>query len=69
MSNHNSLQDGNHVKVSNLKSEIIDSLLSFAPTQSKENLLNEILVDYLSLIDDERVAELEDIIVNQFEAI
>ncbi len=55
-------------KVSNLKSEIIDSLLSFAPTQSKENLLNEILVDYLSLIDDERVAELEDIIVNQFEA-
>ena len=56
-------------KVSNLKSEIIDSLLSFASTQSKENLLNEILVDYLSLIDDERVAELEDIIVNQFEAI
>ena len=56
-------------RVSNLKSEIIDSLLSFASTQSKENLLNEILVDYLSLIDDERVAELEDIIVNQFEAI
>ena len=55
-------------RVSNLKSEIIDSLLSFASTQSKENLLNEILVDYLSLIDDERVAELEDIIVNQFEA-
>ena len=56
-------------RVSNLKSEIIDSLLSFASTQSNENLLNEILVDYLSLIDDERVAELEDIIVNQFEAI
>ena len=56
-------------RVSNLKSEIIDSLLSFASTQSKENLLNEILVDYLSLIDDERVAELEDIIVNQFDAI
>ena len=56
-------------RVSNLKSEIIDSLLSFASTQSKENLLNEILVDYLSLIDDERVEELEDIIVNQFEAI
>ena len=53
-------------KVSNLKSEIIDSLLSFASTQSKENLLNEILVDYLSLIDDERLSELEDIIVNQF---
>ena len=53
-------------KVSHLKSEIIDSLLSFASTQSKENLLNEILVDYLSLIDDDRLSELEDIIVNQF---
>ena len=52
-------------KVLNLKSEIIDSLLSFASTQSKENLLNEILVDYLSLIDDDRLSELEDI-VNQF---
>ena len=55
-------------KVLNLKSEIIDSLLSSASTQSKENLLNEILVDYLSLIDDDRLSELEDIIVNQFEA-
>ena len=54
------------MRVSNLKSEIIDSLLSFASTQSKENLLNEILVDYLSLIDDDRLSELEDIIVNQF---
>ena len=57
------------MSVSNLKSKIIDNLLSFASTQSKENLLNEILVDYLSLIDDERLSELEDIIVNQFEAI
>ena len=56
-------------KVLNLKSETIDSLLSFASTQSKENLLNEILVDYLSLIDDDRLSELEDIDVNQFEAI
>ena len=53
-------------KVLNLKSEIIDSLLSFASTQSKENLLNEILVDYLALVDDDRLSELEDIIVNQF---
>ena len=53
-------------KVLNLKSEIIDSLLSSASTQSKENLLNEILIDYLSLIDDDRLSELEDIIVNQF---
>ena len=54
------------MSVLNLKAEIIDSLLSFASTQSKENLLNEILVDYLSLIDDNRLSELEDIIVNQF---
>ena len=53
-------------RVLNLKSEIIDSLLSFASIQSKENLLNETLVDYLSLIDDERLSELEDTIVNQF---
>ena len=53
-------------RVLNLKSEIIDCLLSFASTQSKENLLNEILVEYLSLIDDDRLSELEDIIVNQF---
>ena len=53
-------------RVLNLKSEIIDCLLSFASTQSKENLLNEILVDYLSLIDDDRLSELEHNIVNQF---
>ena len=53
-------------KVLNLKSEIIDNLLSFASTQSKENLLNEILDEYLFLINDIRKDELEDIIVNQF---
>ena len=52
-----------------IKADIIDGLLSFASTQSKENLLNEILVDYLALIDDNRVSELEDIVVNQFEAL
>ena len=56
-------------RVLNIKSDIIDCLLSFASTQLKENLLNEILVDYLSLIDDDRLSELEDIVVNQFEAI
>ena len=56
-------------RVTNLKADLLDSLLSFASTQSKENLLNEILVDYLSLIDDDRLSELEDIIVNQFEVI
>ena len=60
------IYSGARTRVINLKSEIIDSLLSFASTQSKENLLNEILVDYLSLIDDDRLSELEDIIVNQF---
>ena len=60
------IYSGARTRVINLKSEIIDSLLSFASTESKENLLNEILVDYLSLIDDDRISELEDIIVNQF---
>ena len=56
-------------KVSNLKSDILDCLLSDYPEVKRENLLNEILVDYLSLIDDDRISELEDIVVNQFEAI
>jgi len=56
-------------RVINLKSDILDCLLSDYPTRSRENLLNEILVDYLALIDDDRLSELEDIIVNQFEAI
>jgi len=56
-------------RVLNLKSDIIDCLLSDYPTRSRENLLNEILIDYLSLIDDDRLSELEDIVVNQFEAI
>ena len=50
----------------NLKADLLDCLLSFASTRSKENLLNEILTDYLALIDDDRLSELEDIIVNQF---
>ena len=53
-------------RVTNLKSDIIDCLLSDYPEISRENLLNEILVDYLALIDDDRLSELEDIIVNQF---
>ena len=55
-------------KVLNIKADIIDCLLSSASTQSKENLLNEILDEYLFLINDIRKDELEDIIVNQFEA-
>ena len=56
-------------RVTNLKADILDCLLSDYPTRSRENLLNEILVDYLALIDDDRLSELEDIVVNQFEAI
>ena len=56
-------------RVTNLKADILDCLLSDYPVRSRENLLNEILVDYLALIDDDRLSELEDIVVNQFEAI
>jgi hypothetical protein len=56
-------------RVLNLKSDILDCLLSDYPEVKRENLLNEILVDYLALIDDDRLSELEDIVVNQFEAI
>ena len=56
-------------RVTNLKADLLDCLLSFASTRSKENLLNEILIYYLSIIDDDRISELEDVIVNQFEAI
>ncbi len=56
-------------RVLNLKADILDCLLSDYSVRSRENLLNEILVDYLALIDDDRLSELEDIVVNQFEAI
>ena len=53
-------------KVLNLKADIMDCLISDYPIIQRENLLNEILWDYLALIDDDRLSELEDIIVNQF---
>ena len=49
-----------------IKSDIMDCLTSDYPILKRENLLNEILWDYLALIDDDRLSELEDIIVNQF---
>ena len=52
-----------------IKANIMDCLISDYPIIQRENLLNEILLDYLALIDDDRLSELEDIIVNQFEAI
>ena len=52
-----------------LKEDIKDILLSDYPTEKKEMFLNEILDEYLFLINDIRKDELEDIIVNQFESI
>ncbi len=49
-----------------IKANIMDCLISDYPIIQRENLLNEILLDYLALIDDDRLLELEDIIVNQF---
>ena len=49
-----------------IKADIMDCLTSVYPIIQRENLLNEILWDYLALIDDDRLSELEDIIVNQF---
>tara|TARA_B100000287_G_scaffold5985_1_gene5809 strand:+ start:822 stop:998 length:177 start_codon:yes stop_codon:yes gene_type:complete len=56
-------------RVTYLKADLLDCLLSDYSVRSRENLLNEILVDYLALIDDNRLSELEDIVVNQFEVI
>ena len=50
-----------------LKEDIKDILLS--DYKNKEMLLDEILNEYLFLINDIRKDELEDIIVNQFESI
>ena len=49
-----------------LKEDIKDVLLS--DYKNKEMLLDEILDEYLFLINDIRKDELEDIIVNQFES-
>ena len=50
-----------------LKEDIKDIL--FSDYKNKEMLLDEILDEYLFLINDIRKDELEDIIVNQFESI
>ena len=50
-----------------LKEDIKDILLS--DYKNKEMLLDEILDEFLFLINDIRKDELEDIIVNQFESI
>ena len=44
-------------RVLNLKSDVIDCLLSDFPEVKRENLLNDILEDYLALIEDDRISE------------
>ena len=56
-------------QVSNLKTELTDCLLADYPVYKKELLLDEILTEYLFLINDIRKDELEDLIVNQFDSI
>ena len=56
-------------QVSNLKTELTDCLLADYPVYKKELLLDEILTEYLFLINDIRKDELEDILVNQFDSI
>ena len=56
-------------QVSNLKTELTDCILADYPIEKRELLLDEILTEYLFLINDIRKDELEDIIVNQFESI
>ena len=56
-------------QVSKLKTELTDCILADYPVYKKELLLDEILDEYLFLINDIRKDELEDIIVNQFESI
>ena len=56
-------------QVSNLKTELTDCLLADYPVYKKELLLDEILTEYLFLINDIRKDELEDLIANQFDSI
>ena len=56
-------------QVSNLKTELTDCILADYPVYKKELLLDEILTEYLFLINDIRKDELEDLIANQFDSI
>ena len=53
-------------EISNLKTELTNCILSDYPMNKRELLVDEILTEYLFLINDIRKDELEDIIVNQF---
>ena len=56
-------------QVSSLKTELADCILADYPIEKREMLVDEILTEYLFLINDIRKDELEDIIVNQFDSI
>jgi len=56
-------------EISNLKTELTNCILSDYPMYKREMLVDEILTEYLFLINDIRKDELEDIIVNQFDSI
>ena len=56
-------------EISNLKTELTNCILSDYPIYKREMLVDEILTEYLFLINDIRKDELEDLIVNQFDSI
>ena len=56
-------------EISNLKTELTNCILSDYPIEKREMLVDEILTEYLFLINDIRKDELEDLIVNQFDSI
>ena len=56
-------------EISNLKTELTNCILSDYPMYKREMLVDEILTEYLFLINDIRKDELEDLIVNQFDSI
>ena len=56
-------------EISNLKTELTDCILSEYPMDKREMLLDEILTEYLFLVNDIRKDEIRDIITNQFDSI
>ena len=53
-------------QVSTLLNNLNDILSSPKLSPSRRTLLNDILIDYISRLDDDELEEIEDTIVNQF---
>jgi len=53
-------------QVSTLLDNLNDILSSPKLSPSRRTLLNDILIDYISRLDDDELEEIEDVIVNQF---